>query len=255
MSAIIIGLVVGYVIAAFMGMVDFSRLKELSLLNFPVPFKYGFFSFDISAFITIGFLYLITTVESIGDLTATSMVSGQPIEGDKYIKTLSGGVMGDGFNSAIAAVFNSFPNTTFSQNNGVIQLTGVASRYIGYYIAGLLVLFGMFPIVGGVFSLIPAPVLGGATIIMFGTVAASGIKIIASSIINRRGILIMAISFGLGLGVLIVPEVTSHFPPIVKDIFSEPITTGGLTAIFLTIVLPRSYRGQTVHDDLRTDLT
>jgi xanthine permease XanP len=187
-------------------------------MNFPVPFKFGFFGFNLSAFITISLLYLITTVESIGDLTATSMVSGQPIEGDKYIKTISGGVLGDGFNSALAAIFNSFPNTTFSQNNGVIQLTGVASRYIGYFIAGLLVLFGMFPVIGGVFSLIPAPVLGGATIIMFGTVAASGIKIIASSIIDRRGILIMAISFGLGLGVLMVPDVVRYFPGMLNSI-------------------------------------
>ncbi len=254
MSAIVIGLVIGYIIAAFMGMVDFSKLKDLSLLNLPVPFKFGFFKFNLSAFITIALLYLITTVESIGDLTATSMVSGQPIEGDKYIKTISGGVMGDGFNSALAAVFNSFPNTTFSQNNGVIQLTGVASRYVGYFIAGLLVLFGMFPVIGGVFSLIPAPVLGGATIIMFGTVAASGIKIIASSIIDRRGILIMAISFGLGLGVLLVPEVVRYFPGVLNSIFSDSITTGGLTAIFLNIVLPRSYRSQKVHDNLRTDL-
>jgi len=255
MSAIVIGLVVGYIIAAFMGMVDFSKLSELSLMNFPVPFKFGFFGFNLSAFITISLLYLITTVESIGDLTATSMVSGQPIEGDKYIKTISGGVLGDGFNSAIAAVFNSFPNTTFSQNNGVIQLTGVASRYIGYFIAGLLVLFGMFPVIGGVFSLIPAPVLGGATIIMFGTVAASGIKIIASSIIDRRGILIMAISFGLGLGVLMVPDVVRYFPGVLNSIFSDSITTGGLSAIFLNIVLPRSYRQQKVHENLRTDLT
>jgi len=255
MSAIVIGLAVGYIVAAFMGMVEFSKLQELSWVNVPVPFKFGFFRFDLSAFITISLLYLITTVESIGDLTATSMVSGQPIEGDKYIKTISGGVLGDGFNSAIAAIFNSFPNTTFSQNNGVIQLTGVASRYVGYFIAGLLVLFGMFPVIGGVFSLIPAPVLGGATIIMFGTVAASGIKIIASSIIDRRGILIMAISFGLGLGVLMVPDVVKSFPGILNSIFSEPITTGGLTAIFLNIVLPRSYRAQKVHDNLRTDLT
>src|SRR6056297_100975 len=255
MSAIVIGLAVGYIVAAFMGMVDFSRLQELSWVNVPVPFKFGFFRFDLSAFITISLLYLITTVESIGDLTATSMVSGQPIEGDKYIKTISGGVLGDGFNSALAAVFNSFPNTTFSQNNGVIQLTGVASRYIGYFIAGLLVLFGMFPVIGGVFSLIPAPVLGGATIIMFGTVAASGIKIIASSIIDRRGILIMAISFGLGLGVLMVPDVVRYFPGVLNSIFSDSITTGGLSAIFLNIVLPRSYRQQKVHENLRTDLT
>jgi len=90
---------------------------------------------------------------------------------------------------------------------------------------------------------------------MFGTVAASGIKIIASSIIDRRGILIMAISFGLGLGVLMVPDVVRYFPGVLNSIFSDSITTGGLSAIFLNIVLPRSYRQQKVHENLRTDLT
>ena len=255
MSAIIIGLAVGYVVAAFLGRVNFSELQELSLVNFPVPFRYGFFGFDIGAFITIALLFLITTVESIGDLTATSMVSGEPIEGKKYIKTVSGGVLGDGFNSALAAVFNSFPNTTFSQNNGIIQMTGVASRYVGLFVAGLLVLFGVFPIIGGIFSIIPPPVLGGATVIMFGTVAASGIKIIATSIIDRRGILIMAISLGLGMGVTLVPDALKQLPELAQSIFGSAITTGGLSAIFLNIILPRSYRQQKVHDNLKTDIT
>lgn len=255
MSAIVIGLVLGYIVAAFMGKVDFSQIKDLKLVNFPVPFKFGFFKIQWAALIPMGLLFLITTVESIGDLTATSAVSGEPIKGDTYVKRISGGVLGDGVNSAIAAVFNSFPNTTFSQNNGVIQLTGIASRYIGYFIAGLLVIFGMFPLVGGIFSLIPPPVLGGATIIMFGTVAGSGIKIIASNIINRRGVLIMAISFGLGLGVIMVPEIVQNFSPLLQNIFGSAITTGGLTAIFLNIVLPRSYTKQKANDEMRMDLT
>ena len=174
------------------------------------------------------------------------MISGEPIEGEVYMKRISGGVLGDGVNSAIAAVFNSFPNTTFSQNNGVIQMTGVASRRVGYWIAGMLVVVGLFPIVGGVFSIIPPPVLGGATIIMFGTVAAAGIRIIASHTIDRRGVLIMAISFGLGLGVVFVPDVLKNFPSIVQQIFGSAITTGGLTAIVLNIVLPRGLSQQKV---------
>jgi len=177
------------------------------------------------------------------------MVSGEPIEGEVYMNRISGGVFGDGVNSALAAVFNSFPNTTFSQNNGVIQMTGVASRYVGFWIAGLLVLFGLFPIVGGLFSIIPNAVLGGATIIMFGTVAAAGIRIISSSIIDRRGVLIMAISFGLGLGVAFRPEILGIFPSIIKQVFGSAITTGGLTAIFLNIVLPQSLRDQSADGD------
>jgi xanthine permease XanP len=239
MSAIVIGLALGYIVAAFLGKVSFARLGDMSWFALPHPFKYGFFKFSWTAFIPIALLYLITTVESIGDLTATSMISKQPISGDKYFKTISGGVLGDGVNSALAALFNSFPNTTFSQNNGVIQLTGVASRKVGYFIALFLVIVGVFPVIGGIFSIIPNSVLGGATIIMFGTVAAAGIKIIASSVINRRGMLIMAISLGMGLGVVFVPQILSKFPDIIQKIFGSAITTGGLTAILLNIVLPR----------------
>ena len=186
----------------------------------------------------IALVYLITTIESIGDLTATSMVSREPIQGELYIQRIKGGILGDGFNSALAAVFNTFPNTTFSQNNGVIQLTGVASRYVGMYIAGFLVLLGLFPVIGGVFQQMPKPVLGGATIIMFGTVAAAGIKIIASEDIDRRSMMIIAVSFGMGLGVQLIPQVLNHFPETLKNIFSSPITTGGLTAIIMNLVLP-----------------
>jgi xanthine permease XanP len=250
MSAVVTGLIVGYFIAALMGNVNFGNIANLQLITAPIPFRFGFY-ISWGHVIPMALLFLITTVESIGDLTATSMVSGEPIEGPVYIKRISGGVLGDGVNSAIAAVFNSFPNTTFSQNNGVIQMTGVASRYVGFWIAGLLVLFGLFPVVGGLFSVIPNSVLGGATIIMFGTVAASGIKIIASSIINRRGVLIMAISFGLGMGVAFRPEIISHFPPILQQIFGSAITTGGLSAILLNIVLPRSYSKQPVNEPMQ----
>lgn len=248
MGSIAIGLTAGYVIAASMGLVPFEKISTLETIAVPVPFKFGFYiAWDFV--IPMALLYLITTVESIGDLTATSMVSGEPVKGDLYMKRISGGVFGDGVNSAIAAVFNSFPNTTFSQNNGVIQMTGVASRYVGFWIAGLLALCGLFPVIGGLFSIIPNAVLGGATLIMFGTVAASGIRIIAGSIIDRRGVLIMAISFGMGLGVTFRPEILGIFPPMIKSIFGSAITTGGLTAIALNIFLPQALREQAPDGD------
>ncbi|MDC7232607.1 MAG: nucleobase:cation symporter-2 family protein [Spirochaetales bacterium] len=250
MGSIVFGLVAGYIVASILGVVQFGKISSLKIIAAPIPFRYGF-SISWAHVIPMALLYLITTVESIGDLTATSMVSGEPVEGEVYMKRISGGVFGDGVNSAIAAVFNSFPNTTFSQNNGVIQMTGVASRYVGYWIAGLLALFGLFPIVGGLFSIIPNSVLGGATIIMFGTVAASGIRIIASSIIDRRGVIIMALSFGLGLGVVFVPQILNHFPPFLKSVFGSAITTGGLTAIFLNIILPRSLGKQKVDEPMK----
>jgi len=240
MGAIVIGLVVGYAVATYMGKVNFAKLDSAPLFAAPQPFKFGMWKFDIGAFIPLAFLFIITAVETIGDLTATSMISKQPIEGKKYMDTIQRGVLCDGTNSAMAAFFNCFPVTTFSQNNGVIQMTGVASRYVGFFIAALLVVCGLVPWFATLFSIIPNSVLGGATILMFGTVAAAGIKIIASNTINRRGMMIIAISMGLGLGVAFVPEILNPFPNIIKSIFSSSITTGGLTAILCNAILPRT---------------
>ena len=127
------------------------------------------------------------------------------------MKRASGGILADGFNSMLAGVFNSFPNSIFAQNNGMIQLTGVASRYVGYYIAAFLVILGLFPAVGLIFSIMPDPVLGGATLLMFGTVASAGIRIIASQKIDRKATLVLALSFSLGLSVEMVPEILNQF--------------------------------------------
>ncbi len=236
LSSIILGLMIGFEIAIFMGMVDFSNLAALPLLSVPMPLRYGF-SFDWSAFAPIAVIYLITAIESTGDITANCIISRQPIRGEGYIKRIRGGVLADGLNSMLAALFNTFPNTTFSQNNGVIQLTGVASRHVGYYIAAILMLLGLFPVIGGILQQIPKPVLGGATLVMFGTVAAAGVKILANETLDRRKLLILAVSFGLGLGVM-TPDLLGQMPPLVQSIFGSPITTGGLAAIVLSLLLP-----------------
>lgn len=119
----------------------------------------------------------------------------------------------------------------------MIQLTGVASRYVGYYIAGFLILLGLFPAVGLVFSLMPEPVLGGATLLMFGTVAAAGIRIIAAQKIDRKATLVMALSFSFGLSVELVPEILTQLPEAVRSIFASGITTGGLTAILANMLI------------------
>jgi len=242
LSSIIIGLIVGCIVAAFMGKLSFGNLTALPVISIPMPFKYGF-SFDWSAFFPIALIYLITAIESTGDLTANCLISKRPIKGDEYISRIK--VLADGLNSMLAATFNTFPNTTFSQNNGVIQLTGVASRYIGYFIAAILVVLGLFPIIGGLLQAIPKPVLGGATLIMFGTVAAAGIKILASEPLGRRSMLIMAVAFGTGLGVALNPEVLSQMPKVVQNIFGSAITTGGLAAIILSLILPEEEASET----------
>ncbi|TKG92399.1 purine permease [Puteibacter caeruleilacunae] len=234
MSSIFIGLLVGYIFYAVTGAINFSGINELGTITIPIPFKYGL-DFSWSAFAAIGFVYIITAIESIGDITANSTISKEPVEGEVYMNRLSGGVLADGINSGIAGIFNSFPNSIFSQNNGLIQLTGVASRYVGYFIAVLLLILGLFPVVGHVFSLMPEPVLGGATLLMFGTVAVAGIKIIATQEIDRRAMVVLAISFSLGLGVELMPDILKHFPEALKNIFSSGITTGGTAAIISNI--------------------
>jgi xanthine permease XanP len=237
MASVVIGLVVGYVVASILGMVNFSSLSGLPLIAPPIPFRYGL-SFDFAAFVPFILLYLITTIESIGDLTATSATSGEPVSGSVYMRRIKSGVLGDGVNSLIAAVFNTFPNTTFSQNNGVIQMTGVGSRYIGYFIAAILALLGLFPIVSGVFQTLPQPVIGGATIIMFGSIVFAGINILASTTLDRRALIIVGTSLAIGLGVTYTPEILDNLPSIIKNVFSSGISAGGLTAIVLNLLLP-----------------
>lgn len=243
-GAIFIGLMVGLIISIYLGKIDFERVSSAQWIAIPIPFKYGF-SFDWSAFIPVAFMYLITAIESSGDLTATSIVSGQPVKGQLYEQRIRGGILADGVNSLIAALFNTFPNTTYSQNNGVIQLTGIASRHVAYYLSGLFILLGLFPIFGALFQQLPKPVIGGATIILFGTVAAAGIRILSQVDLNRRNMLIIASAFGTGIGVASVPDALSEFPKILQSVFGSAITMSGLTALLLNLILP--------HDDSHKD--
>ena len=243
-ASIVIAMLVGYVMAYFMGMVDTRQASSSSaLVALPIPMQFGL-SFDWSLFIPLVLIFLITALEAIGDITATSEVSGEPVKGPVYMKRIKGGVLADGLNSALAAVFNSFPNSTFSQNNGVILLTGVASRYVGYFIAGMLVLLGLFPGVAGFVQLIPEPVLGGATIVMFGTIAAAGVRIISRVDLDRRAILIMALSFSMGLGIAQKPEILQFMPEFIKSIFSSGVAAGGITAIVLNLLLPEKLQDE-----------
>ena len=226
----------GSFVAWCMGIVDFSSIQSYGGFNLPMPFRYGL-AFDLSTIIALGLIFMITAIEAYGDITANSLISGEPVEGETFVKRASGGILADGFNSMLAGALNSFPNSVFAQNNGMIQLTGVASRYVGYYIAAFLVLLGLFPAVGLVFSLMPEPVLGGATLLMFGTVAAAGIRIIAAQEINRKATLVMAVSFSLGLSVELVPEILCQLPETLRNIFSSGITTGGVTAILADMLI------------------
>jgi len=236
-GALLVGLVVGCLAGAPFGLIDFGSLAGQPLVAVPVPFRYGL-DFDLALFVPIAFIYVITAIETTGDLTANSVIAGEPIEGPVYLARIRGGILGDGINSALAAVFNTFPNTTFSQNNGVIQLTGIASRHVALYTAPLLVLLGVFPAVGALFSVIPQPVIGGALLVLFGSIAANGIRILANQPFDRKRILVTSIALGLGLGVALVPEALRGLPEAVRDVIGSPITLAGLAAILLTLAIP-----------------
>lgn len=237
LSAIIIGLAVGSIAAWFTGKLVPQALPPLPLVSLPIPFKFGF-NFDWAAFFPVALIYLISTIETVGDLTANCMLSRQPISGPTYIARLKGGVLGDGFSCMLAATFSAFPNTTFAQNNGVIQLTGVASRYVGLYIGAILFLLGLVPVIGAVLQQIPKPVLGGATLVMFGSVAAAGVRILAQGPLDRRNMLIIATSFGVGLGVAAQPTLLHLLPKLVQNLFDSAITSGGITALVMCLLLP-----------------
>ena len=145
-SAILIALVVGYALAGFMGHLDFSGLQDAPIVQIPTPMQFGL-DFSWSLFIPMAFIYLVTSLEAIGDITATSKISNQPVDGPKWMERIKGGVLVNGANSFLAGIFNTFPSSVFAQNNGVIQLTGVASRYVGIWIAALLVILGLLKIV------------------------------------------------------------------------------------------------------------
>jgi xanthine permease XanP len=248
--AVAIGLVVGYLLAVALGRIDFGPVAAAAWFSAPQPFALGV-AFDVSVLIPWLVAYLITTIESMGDLTATCGVSRLPVTGPEYERRLQGGLLADGFNSLLAGVFNSMPNTTFSQNNGLIRLSGVASRRVGYAVGGFLIALGLFPKLAAAISVMPKPVLGGATIIMFALVAMAGLRIVATAGLTPRNEFILALGLAAGLGTTIVPgawagfdEAARSWPAYavffnsLKGVFSSGMALGGLTALFLNLVLP-----------------
>ena len=236
-SSLVIAMAIGYILAWFMDMLPERVNVESPLIMVPTPLYYGL-GIDWTLLIPLMLVFMITSLETIGDITATSDVSEQPVTGPVYMKRLKGGVLANGLNSMLSAVFNTFPNSCFGQNNGVIQLTGVASRYVGYVVAIMLVILGLFPFVSDFVLSIPEPVLGGATLVMFGTIAASGVRIVSRETLNRRAIMIMALSLAVGLGVSQQPLILQFAPEWLKTLLSSGIAAGGITAIVLNLVFP-----------------
>ena len=236
-ASLVIAMAAGYALAWFMGMLpESNEPMTQELIMVPTPLYYGL-GIEWSLLLPL-MVFMITSLETIGDITATSDVSEQPVSGPLYMKRLKGGVLANGLNSFVSAVFNTFPNSCFGQNNGVIQLTGVASRYVGFVVALMLIVLGLFPAVSGFVQHIPEPVLGGATLVMFGTIAASGVRIVSREPLNRRAILIIALSLAVGLGVSQQPLILQFAPEWLKNLLSSGIAAGGITAIVLNLIFP-----------------
>ncbi|WMJ79743.1 nucleobase:cation symporter-2 family protein [Clostridium sp. MB40-C1] len=234
-ASIVVGIVFGYVLAGFTGMLDFSSVGSASIFSFPRPFKYGC-KFNIAAILAFIPVYLATTVETVGDTLAIGAACEHEVTGEE----LSSGVLCDGIGSMIAGVFNAGANTTFSQCTGLINVTGVASRFVAIVAGILLMIAGLIPKFGAVVAAMPNPVLGGAGIIMFGMIAGAGIKMLGEVKFDRRNMLVVSVSITLGLGVIFKPDILSKFPTAVQTIFGSGVTTGTISAILLNIVLPKN---------------
>ncbi|WP_346888756.1 nucleobase:cation symporter-2 family protein [Clostridium sp. UBA1056] len=231
-ASILIGMVAGYVLCIPLGLVDFTAIKEASWVSFPKIFEYGV-TFDMKALIAFIPAYFVTTIETVGCLKAIGETSQIEMEE----KRVGAGVLADGIGSMIGGIVGSFPNTTFSQNVGLISLTKVASKHVAIMAGIIMVILGFLPKLAGLISGIPQPVLGGVGVVMFGTVAAAGIKTLSRVKLTERNLLIIATSIALGLGVTFRPDVIAQLPEGLKMIFSSGISTGTITALILNLVL------------------
>ncbi len=233
MTSVLVAVVVGYVVAIPLGLLDLSGVATAGWFAFPVPLRYGV-EFHPSAVLVVAFAYVITAIETIGDVSGTTEAVGRDPEG----RELKGGLVADGVMSGIAGIFGAFPNTSFSQNVGLISFTGVASRYVVAICGGFLVVLGFVPKVAAVVAAMPNPVLGGAAIILFGMIFSVGVRILTRARLTQRNLTIVATSIVLGLGVEVRPDVLSSLPDDLRLLAGSGLIAGGVTALVLNLVLP-----------------
>jgi len=207
-ASILIGIIAGFVIAALLGEIRWGKIAAAGWFAFPMPFQYGI-DFVWGAVILMLFMSIVTTIETIGDISATTMGGANREATDKE---LSGGIMADGVGTAFASIFNAMPNTSYSQNAGLVAFTGVISRHVGTVAGVILILLGLFPKLGGIIAAMPDSVIGGAAIIMFGLIVGAGIKLISKSDMSQRNVLILALSLSFGIGLNSFPEFVAHIP-------------------------------------------
>ena len=233
-AAVLIGLFVGYMVAIVMGVVDFSRVGQAAWFAAPQPLRFGF-EVNAAAIIGMCLMAVVSAIETVGDISGITKGGAGREASDKEI---AGGTMADGLGTAIAGFFGGLPNTSFSQNVGLIAMTGVMSRYVVMYGAAFLIIAGLIPKVGAAIAAMPSAVLGGGVIVMFGMVAAAGMKLLADVEMNRRNMIIVAVSLGIGLGLQAVPEALQHTPATLKMLLASGLLPAAFLAVVLNKLLP-----------------
>ena len=233
-ASMLVGVVVGYVLAAFSGLVDFSGVAEAGWFSLPRPMAFGF-ELHWTPILVMAFVYVVSTMETLGDIAGIVAVEGREPTDDE----LRGGLLADGVMSSLAAFMSAFPNTSYSQNVGLVNFTGVVSRHVTALGGVLLMLMGLVPKVGALFATIPAAVIGGGGLIMFAMIFSSGAAIFHRGVVpNQRNLVILAVSVGLGLAFELRPEALANLPQWVRSFFGTGLITGGLTALLLNAVFP-----------------
>ena len=237
-ASILIGIIAGFLVAAMLGEIRWAKIAAAGWFAFPMPLQYGI-DFVWGAVILMLFMSIVTTIETIGDISATTMGGANREATDKE---LSGGIMADGVGTAFASIFNAMPNTSYSQNAGLVAFTGVISRHVGTVAGVILILLGLFPKLGGIIAAMPDSVIGGAAIIMFGLIVGAGIKLISKSEMSQRNVLILALSLSFGIGLNAFPEFVAHIPDFgikLKLLLTTGLIPAGLLAFTLNALLPK----------------
>ena len=237
-ASILIGMVAGYIVAMMMGMVNYGKIAGADWFAFPMPLQYGI-EFLPGAIILMLFMAIVTTIETIGDISATTMGGANREATDKE---LSGGIMADGLGTAFGSLFNAMPNTSYSQNAGLVAFTGVISRHVGTVAGVILILMGLFPKLGGIIAAMPESVIGGAAIIMFGLITSAGIKLVAQSEMNQRNLLILGLSLSFGIGMSLLPQFVAHIPDFgisLKLLLTTGLIPAGMLAFILNATLSK----------------
>lgn len=233
-SAILIGLVVGYLVALAFGMVNFGAVQNASWITAIKPLPYGF-EFNFGAVFAVTLVSIVSAIETVGDVSATTKAGAGRIATDKEV---AGATYADGLGTAVAGVFGGLPNTSFSQNVGIVGMTGIMSRHVVTIGALVLIVCGLVPKVGAVIASMPLPVLGGGVIVMFGMVAAAGLNMLAEINMNRRNMVIIAVSLAAGLGLNLVPSAVQYLPGIAKTMMTSAVAPTAIIAIVLNLALP-----------------